>query len=325
MDYDSEEDTNKSITAGGRIALKSKNGKLETGVSFIHEGQNNSRDNQLIATDMTYKITRDTEIHLEVAQSKTKSSDYEKRQAYIIELEKEIDNMEARVFYKEQETNFGINSQGSENGIKKLGAEVDYRINDKTRINSEVSIQKNLENDNKRRLAQIELTHQIKQYEVNVGFRHTQEELEGDNNTKEKLSSDTLLLGGRYTTKNDKVTLRTDLEKNISAKNGSELSPDRMIVGVDVKLKQGFTVFAEHETTDNGDIKTHNNRVGLSKNLWKGAKARSTYTQERTDEGQRNYATLGLSQTIKLNDKISADFSIDQAKDNQRKLESKAF
>ncbi len=314
VDYDSEENNNKSITAGGRVALKSKDGKLETGLSLLQEGKNYTKDNQLIAADATYKITPDTEIHLEVAQSKTEASEYEKRKAYIIELEKEIDNMEARVFYKKQESGFGINSQSSENGIEKLGAEADYKVNENTRINTEVSMQKNLENDNKRRLAAVEVSHQIKQYEVSVGYRHTQEDLEGDNNTKETLKNDTLLLGGQYTTKNDKVTLRTDLEKNISEKNGSEISPDRMIVGVDVKVAQGFSVFAEHETTNNGNFKTHNNRVGLNKNLWKGAKGRTTYTQERTDEGQRNYATLGLSQTVKLNDKISADFSVDQAK-----------
>ena len=325
VDYDSEEDSNKSIIAGGRVALKSKDGKLETGLSFIHEGKNNSRDNQLIASDVTYNITPDTEIHVEIAQSKTESSEFEKRNAYIIELEKEIHNMEARAYYKKQQAGFGIDSQTSENGIEKIGAEVDYRINDKTRISSELSAQKNLENNNKRRLAQVELSHQIEQYEISTGYRHTQEDLEGENNTKQRIKSDTLLLGGQYTTKNDKVTLRTDLEKNISAKNGSELSPDRLIVGVDVKLKQGFSVFAEHETTDNGDIKTHNNRVGLSKNLWKGAKARTTYTEERTDEGQRNYATLGLSQNVKLNDKISADFSIDQARTISGNVTQKRF
>ncbi|MGK0272808.1 MAG: putative repeat protein (TIGR01451 family) [Cocleimonas sp.] len=314
VDYDSEENSNKSITAGGRVALKSKDGKLETGVSFIHEGQNNSRDNQLVASDITYKITPDTEIHIEIAQSKTEMSEFEKQAAYIIELEKEIDNLKARLYVKKQETGFGIDSQGSENGIEKVGAELDYRINQNTRIISEVSAQKNLENDNKRRLAQIEVSHQIKQYEISAGYRHSQEEISGDNDIKEKIKSDTLLLGGQYTTKNDKVTLRTDLEKNISSKNGSEISPDRLIVGVDVNLTQGFSVFAEHETTDNGNIKTHNNRVGLSKNLWKGAKARTTYTQERTDEGQRNYATLGLSQNVKLSEKISADFTIDKAK-----------
>ncbi|KAG1694877.1 hypothetical protein GQR58_006818 [Nymphon striatum] len=42
-------------------------------------------------------------------------------------------------------------------------------------------------------------------------------------------------------------------------------------------------------------------------------RVKPTYTQERTAEGQRNYATLGLSQKLKLTDKISADFSIDRA------------
>ncbi|WP_299873760.1 hypothetical protein [uncultured Cocleimonas sp.] len=325
VDYDSEENTNKSITAGGRIAVKTKNDKLETGISFIHEGKNNSRDNQLIAADSTYKITPDTEVHIEVAQSKTEASDFQKRQAYIIELEKEIENMETRVFYKKQESGFGIDSQNSENGSEKIGAELDFRVNEKTTLNSEVSLQKNLENDNKRRLAKFGVSHQIKQYQVDLGYRHTQEDLEGEDNSKEILKSDTLLLGGQYTTKNNKVTLRTDLEKNISAKNGSEISPDRMIVGVDVKLAQGFSVFAEHETTDNGELKTHNNRVGISKDLWKGAKTKTTYTQERTDEGQRNYATLGLSQTVKLTDNISADFSVDQAKTIGDSANQKSF
>ena len=314
VDYDSEENTNKAITAGGRVSIKSKDGKLETGLSIIHEGQNNTRDNQLVASDITYKISPDTEIHVEVAQSKTETSEYKKRNAYIIELEKEIENMEARIYFKKQENGFGINSQASEVGTEKTGAELDYKMDEDTRINSEISIEKNLQNNNKRRLAQVEMIKQFKQYEVNVGYRHTQEDLDTDNNTSKQIDSNTLLLGGQYTTKNNKVTLRTNLEKSISSNQGSEINPDRLIVGADVKLAQGFSVFAEHETTDNGSIKTHNNRVGLSKDLWKGAKTRTTYTQERDDEGQRNYATLGLSQKVKLNDKISADFTIDQAR-----------
>jgi len=316
VDYDSETDSNESISAGGRVAMKSLNGKLENGVSYIREGQSNQRDNQLIATDLTYDITPDTELHAEIAQSKTDQSDFETRNAYILELEKQIENMEARIYYKKQESGFGIDSQASENGIEKIGADLDYRINNKTQINSQASVQKNLENDNERRLAEISVNHELDQYEFSAGYRHTQEELtEVDNPAnKETINSNTLLLGAQYKTKNDKVTLRTNIEKNISSANGSEISPDRLIFGVDVKLGKGFTVFAENETTDNGDTKTNNSRIGVSKDLWKGAKARSTVTQERTDQGQRNYATLGLSQTLKLNDKVSADFSIDQAR-----------
>ena len=313
-DYDSEEDSNKSITAGGRIAMKSFDGKLETGVSILHEGRNKTRDDNLIAADLTYNITPDTKLHAEIAQSKTEAGSFDKKTAYIVELEKEIEKMEARLYIKKRDENFGISSQASESGTEKAGAELNYRINEKTRIRSEISHQNNLSNDNKRNLVEIGVEHRVKQIEVNAGLRHTREEFNNESSNTDRIDSNTVILGGRYTTKNDKITLRTDIEKNVSSDKGSEISPDRVIVGVDVKLKQGLSVFAEHETTDNGEITTHNNRVGVNKDLWKGAKAKTSYTQERTDEGQRNYATLGLSQNIKLTEKISADFSVDQAK-----------
>ena len=313
-DYDTENDSSKTITAGGRVAIKSFNGRLETGVSALHEGRNKMRDDNLLAADLTYNITEDTTLHAEIAQSKTEASGFDNRTAYIVELEKEIDKMEARLYLKKQDENFGISSQKSESGTEKAGAELKYRVNEKTRINSEISHENNLSNDNKRSLIEVGLEHRYKQVEVNAGVRHTREQFNDQADGERRIDSNTILLGGSYTTKNDKVTLRTDLEKNISSANGSEISPDRVIVGVDVKLKQGFSVFAEHETTDNGEITTHNNRVGVNKDLWKGAKGKTSYTQERTDKGQRNYATLGLSQNIKLSDKISADFSVDQAK-----------
>ena len=314
IDYDAEDkDANKSISAGGRVALKSNNGKLETGLSYIHEGNNNIQDNQLIAVDATYQITPDTEVRVEVAQSKTAESAFQRRNAAIIELEKDIANLETLVYYRKLESNFGIDTQASEDGTEKAGVVVNYNLNKSTQINAEISAEKNLANDNERRLAQLNIVKQFKQHEIRAGFRHSQEDIDGDANTNTQIDSNTLLLGGRYTTKNDKVTLRADIEKNVSSKNGSEVSPDRVIVGADVKIGKGFSVFAEHEVTDNGDTRTNNSRVGLARNLWKGAKARTTFTQERTDGAQRDYATLGLSQTVKITDKIRADFTIDRA------------
>ncbi len=314
-DYDLEEAVlgdsgNTAITAGGRVAAKTKNGKLEVGVSALNQGRNKGRDDRLVGVDATYQITPDTKLHAEIASSSTQSSQFKSRQAYVIELEKQIADMEARLYVKKKDKHFGIDAQTSEDGIRKAGAELRYNVNDKTRINAQVSHQKNLSNNNERLLAQATLEHKLtKQADVSVGARHSKETF-----GNETISNDTLLAGGRYTTKNGKVTLRGNIEKNINADNDSELSPDRAVVGVDIKLKQGFTVFAEHETTDNSKQTTHNSRVGVTKSLWKGATGKSSYTQERTDQGQRDYATLGLSQKVKITDKIRGDFSIDQTK-----------
>jgi len=325
VDFDTDENSNKSISAGGRISMKSFNNKLETGLSVIHEGRNTARDNQLIAADITYDINNNTKVHVEVAQSKTEQSEYTKRNAAIVELEKEIAKMEARIYYKKQDEDYGISSQASENGIEKAGAEVNYKLNNKTTIKSEISHEKNLANNNKRKLAEIGIEHRYKRYEATAGIRHTQEEFHNESNGINKIDNNIALLGASYTTKNNKITLRSNIEKNISSNNGSEISPDRVIVGVDVKIKEGLSVFAEHETTDNSDITTQNTRVGINKSLWKGAKARTSYTQERTDQSQRNYATLGLSQKIKITDKISANLSIDKAKTISGGQQAKIF
>ncbi len=324
-DYDLEDDAldndnNQAITAGGRVAARSKNRKLEVGLSALNEGRNKGRDDRMIAADATYHITPDTKLHAEIAQSKTQQSHFKSRSAYIIELEKQISKMEARLYHKKRQQDFGIASQSSEDGTTKSGAEVRYRLNEKTSVDAEVSQQKNLSNNNERQLAQLNINHRYKQFDLNAGLRHSKEKLED-----QTISGNSALVGGKYTSKSGKITLRGAIEKNIDSNSGSEINPDRAVVGTDVKLKHGFSVFAEHETTDNGVETTHNNRVGVTKPLWEGATGKTTYTQEKTAQGQREYATLGLSQKIKLTDKINADFSIDQAKTIRSNLIDKRF
>ena len=314
IDYDSETDnTEKDLLAGGRVAVKSKDDKLEVGLSTIVVNKANSKNDSLVGIDARYKLTPNTKIHAEIAQSKSSSSDYNKTSAEIIELEKQIENMEARLYYRKQDKGFGLGSEGSTSSIesdtRKIGAEIRYKFDNDTELNAEISQQKNLSNNNQRKLANLAIIKHYKQFELNTGIRHTQEKL--DDKT---IRTNSLILGGKYTRKDGKVSVRGNIEKGFNGGNGSEISPDRATIGVDVRLNKDVSLFAEHEITDNGKTKTQTSRVGLSKSLWKGAKAKTSYSQERNDQGQRNYATLGLSQRIKVTDKIRADLSIDRAK-----------
>jgi hypothetical protein len=313
VDYDSEADSNKEIVAGGRIATKTKNKKLEVGVSTLFLKHRDEKDDSLVALDANYKITADTKLRVEIAQSRTNASQYKSVNAEIIELEKQIKDLEAKIYYRKQGENFGIDAQKSETATQKIGAGLNYKINDKTRIHTEVSQQKNLSNGSIRQHSEINITHKRKQLELSSGLRRTKENL--DNTSGSKAATNYMLLtGARYTTKNGKVTYRADIEQGLTKSSSSERSPNRKIVGVELKINDGMQLFAEHEVTDNHKTKTQNSRVGVSQSLWKGAKAKTTYAHERNDQGQRNYATLGLSQNIKINKHLSADISIDHAK-----------
>ena len=310
IDYDSETDNNKEIVAGGRVAVKTKNDTFEVGISALHIGNKQRKNDSLVALDATYKITADTKIHAEIAQSKTKQSGYKSVNAQILELEKEIANMEAKLYYRKQEKDFGVDTQSSENGTQKVGAELRYKLNKKTSINAELSQQKNLANNNKRLLAEANIDYKLEQVNLTAGLRHSKEDLAD----KTTVTNNVALLGAKYTTKDGKISYRSNLEKNLNKRNETEISPDRILLGMDVKLQQGLTLFAEQEMTKSSTAETYNTRVGLSKDLWKGAKAKTSFTKERTDERQRNYATLGLTQRFDITDKIKADFSIDHAK-----------
>jgi len=309
IDYDSINDDNKELVLGGRVSTKTKDDKLEVGVSSIMVNRENTKNDSLIAVDANYKITKDTQLHIEVAQSKSAASNFATRSAEIIALEKEIAEMKARLFYRKQDKNFGIINQASESDTQKIGGDIQYKINDNTSLNAEISQEKNLDNGNKRDLAEVSVRQRQKQLEMTAGIRHSKEKLASSN-----VTNDILLVGARYTTKNGRVTYRANIEENINSSGISERSPDRRILGVDLKINNGMGLFAEHEQTTNNSVKTENFRVGVNKSLWTGAKARSTYTKERTDQAQRDYATLGLSQTIQISKYLKADISLDHAK-----------
>ena len=325
VDYDSETNNNKSIVAGGRVAVKTINNKLEVGLSAVNIGKNKTKDNNLVALDATYKITPNTKVHAEIAQSKSQQGDYKSIYAQVLEIEKEMKRLKARAYYRKEEKGFGLGIEGSSNasqdGTQKIGAEVDYKINKSTKLKAEISQQENLNDTsntnnstqstskNKRQLAEATVTHKYKRAELRGGLRHSKEQF-----ADKTITNNTALAGASITTKGGRVTYRADIEQNIESNSLAERSPNRKSVGVDIKIRNGMSIFAEHELTDNKSVKTQNTRVGVSQSLWKGAKAKSTYNRERTDQGQRDYATLGLSQRIQILKHLSADISVDHAK-----------
>jgi uncharacterized repeat protein (TIGR01451 family) len=56
VDYDNEDkNSNKAITAGGRVSVKTFGDKVEVGLSILNKGRNQVKDDRLIATDILIK------------------------------------------------------------------------------------------------------------------------------------------------------------------------------------------------------------------------------------------------------------------------------
>jgi uncharacterized repeat protein (TIGR01451 family) len=306
VDYESEDGKQKTLTAGGRAAYVTDDGKLETGVSYIHEGREEEQDGDLLGIDITYKLNKETRIRAEIAHSKTdKSGD-----AWLLEAKKTSAALNGRAYIRQQDTGFGLGHQNaSENGTRKAGIEADWKIKDKLTLKTDIYRQDNLDDDASRKQASIAIAKEFEHARVDLGLRHVTE-----NGLDFNRKSNLLTLGGSITPDDGRVTIRSHLEKNLGGKSDSEAYPDRLIIGTDIKLNNDTNLFVEREITHDKEGETSNDRIGLATSLWEGARSKSSITREHAPEGDRTYATLGLSQHLQLSEQLNADINIDHAK-----------
>ncbi len=310
VDYESDDNNEKTLVAGGRVAAKFDNGKLETGLSVIHEGNNNNATSRLIGVDASYKPDESSEIHAEMAQT-TINGDTTTLQgkAWLAEIKKTTENTKTTAYIKKQDEDFGLGHQKlSEQGTQKIGISSRYTINAKTKLKGELSHQQTLKNNNVTQQLSIEAERQFDNANLSIGLRQAK-----NKNTSDSADSTTLLLGGSIATKDRKATLHGNIEKKIAGRNHSSSAPDKAIIGLDVAVSDRVSLFAEHATTDDGESITQDTRVGISSSLWEGAKVKTSLSRENKTDRTDTYAMVGLSQHVKLTKHLLIDFSLDQA------------
>ncbi len=305
-DYETDQGNKKTLTAGGRAAIKFNQGNAEAGVTFIHEGNNDDSTGRLLGLDMQYKPSDEFEIKAEIAQTQIKNNN---GTAWLAEVKKKTPNSESSVYIRRQASDFGLGHQKiSEQGQQKIGVTSRYKLDSKIQIKWELSQQRDLENDAITQRFALQTSQQFEQGRVSIGTRHS------SNKTKtENTKATALLLGGSLSTKNKKASLHGKLEKNFLGDRHSSSDPDRASLGVDIALTDKVYLFAEHEISDEGDSITQSSRVGITRLLWEGAKAKTSLHREVQKQKIKTYAMAGLSQHIKLSDQLLIDLGLDYA------------
>ncbi|CAA6813276.1 MAG: Unknown protein [uncultured Thiotrichaceae bacterium] len=309
VDYETDGNSNKTLVAAGRAAYVSEDGFTETGISAIHEEKNaNDEGGDLVGVDITHKLNENIELKGEFAQSDTNTKD----SAWLLQAKTESKKVTGKAYIRQQGSNFGLGHQNiSDQGTKKHGLEADYRLKDDLTLNSDIYRQDNLDNDNRRDQASIELEQRFVSGHVDAGLRYTRELV----NTE--LRGGTLAsLGSSFTPGNGRLTFRSHVEKNIRTfdSGDAEAYPDRLIVGADIGITDGVALFLEREIAKGDQTEAVTDRVGLTSKLWEGATARTSIDRESAAYGDSTFGTLGLQQRLSLTEHITADISVDHAK-----------
>ena len=310
VEYESRNANGTDTSGGGRASLRSTDGLIEIGASYIHQGDSGN-EGDLGAVDLRWQMGKATQLKLEVARSDgTRAGIDVGGDAYLAELSHQSAGLTGRAYFRQQESGFGLGHQlASESGTRKTGFDGRYKLNEHLDLTADVFRQKNLQSGVTRDAILTELTYRQSNRSATIGFIDASDK-DALGNTQD---SQQLYLGGSIDVLDRRVTLRGSTEIVLSDNDANADFPQRKTLGVDFKLRDSITVFTEYETTKGADIETDMTRVGIRAKPWNQAEFSSTLNQQSSEYGPRTFATLGLTQGVQLTEKLLLDFGVDHA------------
>ncbi|MBI5562233.1 MAG: OmpA family protein [Deltaproteobacteria bacterium] len=307
--YESNDSTDLSWNYGGRGAVRFLDGRVETGVTHVHEGGIGGEGN-LIGADAAVRIDDKTRIKTEYAESLSQQYGVAlDGNAYAAEVTHKSENIDTKAYVREQSKDFGLGQQrGSEGGTRKYGFDGAYKLTPQSSVSTDIYRQQNIVTGAQRDVAEARARYGKGGYDLHTGLRHAEDAFT-DGTAK---NSDQMLAGATYRLFNDKVTLRLDRDQSIGGNNESGDYPTRTVAGVDYKLSETASVNAEHEITQGSTENAEMTRLGLRASPWNGAQMSSGVGQEHTEVGTRLFSTNGLKQSWQVTEKVSVDAGVDK-------------
>ncbi|MEM1086734.1 MAG: hypothetical protein AAGH90_03325 [Pseudomonadota bacterium] len=318
VDYETSEAVERGITAGGRAAMRFADGKIETGVTLIHEDDGASADtgaSELYTVDTTIRVSNALELRAEIATSDS-DTDQGKRDgnAVLIEGFYKLGTTSLTGYYREETEGFGLGQQSSNTAAtRRYGIDLVRELSTKDQdighgrsvrsVEARALREENLTQNAKRSVAEVTLRQDSQLFGANIGIRAVDETYEQTDEKRRSL----LLVGGaqRYIEGLD-LTLSAQHEQPISLSgddgDDATLFPQRTILGLDKALGERATLTLRHDVTNGTDASGENTFAGITWQPGSGTLV-SASTDAITDEsGRRLGATVGVDQVWRVNE-----------------------
>ncbi|MDH5710362.1 MAG: OmpA family protein [Gammaproteobacteria bacterium] len=310
-DYEVEAPINGGVTAGARAAVKLMDDALEVGASVVHDATF-AAESDLVGIDAKLEISDKTKVKFEAASTSGDNAGTEvSGNAMLAEIEHKDDGLQGRVYVRQQDANFGLGQQSvTQTGTRKLGAEGRYRLTEKTSVDALAYREEMLSTQADRNVAEANVLYNEEAYTLSAGARLARD----TNSTGQAQDSDLLLLGASTKLFDNKLRLRANSETALASADNSSDYPSRYILGADYTLTADIELFAENEWTM-GDLQdTEMTRMGLRSTPWQGAKLNSSVTREQQENGERSFASMGLTQGFRMSENWTGDVAFDKSK-----------
>ncbi len=308
IEYEVATAGNDALTYGGRAGAKLLDGKLSVGATHIHEGQV-SGDANLYGGDLTAQLAPGTKLRAEVATTgndgplgKTNGI------AYLAEIVHTDKTKDAKAYYREQESGFGLGQQKqSETGTRKFGVEGGYKLNDKVTLSSQAYRQYTLATGAVRDFTELLASYNEKQYSLRSGVKYANDTLPDGSSASSVLGT----FGASWRLLNEKLTLRIDHDQALFSKNNNTDFPTRTTLGVDYQVTKSVALFAQEELTYGAAADTNTTRAGVKSTPWTGGSISSSVVNDIREDSKRTFANVGLAQMWQINKNWAVDGGLD--------------
>ncbi len=300
--------------AGGRVRWQDKEGKIRIAATAIHD-ETDSDTTNLGGVDIIFRPGTGTEIRAEVAISDgnaragSNQEDAGTSTAWLVEAEHHGKSIDVLAYVREQSARFGVGQQNNaEVGSRKIGVEGRLRISDDLQL-SLLTFQENFfETNARRRAATGEIEYRTNNTTLRAGITHASDLLSDgkiNRSTLAKVGASQLLL-------NDKLELSAQSEFALGGQDESIDFPSRHRFGARYAIRPDIQIVGGYEIIDGENIDARTARIGFDIAPWAGARITASGNQQDIGEfGPRTFAAYGLSQSLRLTEKWSLDFSLD--------------
>jgi uncharacterized repeat protein (TIGR01451 family) len=310
-DYEVRSGGEDETAAGVRVASRLAGDKLEIGASGVFEGAQ-AGDTRIVGADLDWRPAAGTRVRAEVAQSQSDDPlRPDSSTAWLVEGTHVSEHIEARAWARETEGGFGLGQQlTADTGTRTTGIDARYKFDERLSVSGEVQHQQVLASDATRLLASADVRMTQDAYSLGAGVRHVaDEDADGDERV-----SDQAFLTASVDIWDGRVTLRGSSDATLGGKDASVDYPARSILGIDYRLSDETTLFAEYEHATGDQLEADTTRFGMRTRPWERTQVNSAINTQATEFGPRTFANFGLTQGFVFKDKWAFDVGVDQSR-----------
>jgi len=314
--YETANESERNITAGGRVQAQLLNERVQIGSSFVSEGgasdRPNSRSNQ-IGVDVIAQVTDGTELRAEYAITENDTDDGKQTsEAILAEVIHTSEKFAGEAYFRQEEAGFGLGQRTSNtNTIRRYGASARYRLREEAdqqtgartqqAVEGEVYREENLVTGGQRTTANVRAEHHTRRLTLGTGLRASRDEIPGQADRESILAT----ANASYKLPEHGVTFQLAHEQPLGGKDEVSAFPQRTTLGIDKTIGKKIIASIRHEILDGEGQRNQNTTIGVTATPWTGGAITASTDLLTADSNRRLGATIGLDQQIQLDEKWS--------------------